>query len=165
MTNAQGPTNTRGLPRRRATARVFPGAPRAAAGCFCRHRLRGYRSWDVFWAARAAPKPHTGKQRQGYSDQTSERRRDLVGARVVCEAKRDEKLGLRRPCNLLRRPADGLLCGWGCRTSRCGCSGGPVSREWWISSVKQSTTRLKLAWLASVSGTCHVDLDKLPKFE
>ena len=29
-------------------------------------------------------------------------------------------------------------------------------------SVKQSTTRLKLAWLASVSGTCHVELDKLP---
>ena len=29
--------------------------------------------------------------------------------------------------------------------------------------VKQSMTRLELAWLASVSGTCHVELDKLPK--
>ena len=28
--------------------------------------------------------------------------------------------------------------------------------------MKQSTTRLKFAWLASVSGTRHVELDKLP---
>ena len=35
----------------------------------------------------------------------------------------------------------------GHRTSRCGCSGG-VSRKWCISPVKQSTTRLKLEWLA-----------------
>ena len=28
--------------------------------------------------------------------------------------------------------------------------------------MKQSTTRLKFAWLASVSGTCHVELDELP---
>ena len=29
--------------------------------------------------------------------------------------------------------------------------------------MKQSTTPLKFAWLASASGTCHVELDKLPK--
>ena len=28
--------------------------------------------------------------------------------------------------------------------------------------MKQSTTRLKFAWLASVSGKCHIELDKLP---
>ena len=49
----------------------------------------------------------------------------------------------------------------GRRILRCGCSGGSVAREWWISPVKQST-RLKFAWLTSVSGTCHVELDKLP---
>ena len=53
----------------------------------------------------------------------------------------------------------------GRRTSRCGCSGSPASREWWISLLKQSTTRLKFAWIASVSGTCHVELDKLPKLK
>ena len=40
--------------------------------------------------------------------------------------------------------------------------GGRVSREWWLSPVKQWTTRLNFAWLASVSGTCHVELDELP---
>ena len=30
-----------------------------------------------------------------------------------------------------------------------------------ISPVKQPTTRLKFAWLASVSGTCHVELEDL----
>ena len=29
--------------------------------------------------------------------------------------------------------------------------------------MKLSTTRLKFAWVASVSGACHVVLDKLPK--
>ena len=29
--------------------------------------------------------------------------------------------------------------------------------------MKQSTTRPKFAWVVSVSGTCHVELDKLPK--
>ena len=60
-------------------------------------------------------------------------------------------------------PTGGLLCAGGSRASRCGCSGGPVSREWGTPPVKQSTTRLKFAWLASVSGTRHVELEKLPK--
>ena len=42
------------------------------------------------------PKSPNGQQRRGYSDRTSERSRHVVGARVVGEAKRDEKLGLRR---------------------------------------------------------------------
>ena len=54
------------------------------------------------------------------------------------------------------------LCARDRRTLRCSCPGDPVSREWWISPVKQSTTRLRLAWLASVSETCHVELDELP---
>ena len=31
--------------------------------------------------------------------------------------------------------------------------------------MKQSTTRLNFAWLASVSGTSHVELDKTPQIE
>ena len=58
--------------------------------------------------------------------------------------------------------ADGLLCARDRLTSRCGCSGGPVCQEWNVSRVKQSTTRLTFAWLASVSGTCHVQLGELP---
>ena len=57
--------------------------------------------------------------------------------------------------------ADGLLCARDHRTSRRGCSGGPVSRKWRISPVVQSTTRPK--WLESVSGTRYVELDKLPE--
>ena len=52
------------------------------------HVLGGWRS----------PEAPRRQQRKGYSDRTSERSRDLVGARVDCEAKRDEKVGLRRPC-------------------------------------------------------------------
>ena len=39
-----------------------------------------------------------------------ERNRDLVGARVVWGAKRDGKLGLRRPCILFRRRGQLVLC-------------------------------------------------------
>ena len=42
--------------------------------------------------------PTQAAQRGGYSDRFSERSRGLVDARVVREAKREEKLGLRRPC-------------------------------------------------------------------
>ena len=104
--NTLGSTNTRGQPTRRATTRVLPGAPRSAGDCFCRHR----RSWDIFCAWRSPQAPRR-QQRRGYSDRTSERFRDLVGARrVVCEAKRDEKLGLRRPCIFSRRRGWSTLC-------------------------------------------------------
>ena len=62
-----------------------------------------------------------------------------------------------------RGAADGLLCAGGRRTSRCGYSGAPVPRECGISPVKQSTTRLTIACLASVPRTCHVESDELPK--
>ena len=62
---------------------------------------------------------------------------------------------------IFRGATDGLLCARGCRTSRSGCSGGPVSWEWWISLLKQSAIRLRFAWLTSVSGACHIELDEL----
>ena len=109
--NAQGSTNTREQPARRATARVLPGAPGSATGCFCRHSRSGYRSWDVLRGWRSSEAPRR-KQRRGYSDRTSERSRDLVGASVVCEANVNEKRGLRRPCNLFRPHGWSSLC-WG----------------------------------------------------
>ena len=48
------------------------------------------------------PKAPRGQQRPGYSDRISERSRHLVGAAVVGGAKRDDKLGLRRPLIILR---------------------------------------------------------------
>ena len=56
------------------------------------------------WVGWRRPKTPRGQQRRGYSDRTSERSRHLVGARVVWEAKRDEKLGLRRPLFYFEAP-------------------------------------------------------------
>ena len=67
--------------------------------------------WDVLdgWRSPEAPRR---QQRRGYSDRTSERSRDLVGARVVRDAKKGgEKLRLRQPCIFFRRR------GWS--TTRC----------------------------------------------
>ena len=61
------------------------------------------------WAG-AGPKAPRGQQRRGYSDRTSERSRPMAGARVVWEAKRDEKLGLPWPCFFLRRRGRSTLC-------------------------------------------------------
>ena len=90
-------------------AHVLPGAPRSAADCFYRHRRIGYRSWGVLGGWRS-PEARRRLVRRGYSDRTSYRSRDLVGARVVCEAKRDENLGLRRLRNFLRRRGLSTLC-------------------------------------------------------
>ena len=76
--------------------RVLPGAPRPAADSFCLRWIGGYRSWGLSGEL-VPPQTARGQQRRGYSDRTSERSRHLVGARVVWEATRDEKLGLRRP--------------------------------------------------------------------
>ena len=91
--------NTRWQPTRRATARVLPGAPRAAADAFCWHRLGGQEAiaLGVAWVSCRRHKAPRGQQRRGYSDGNSERSRHLIGARVVSEAKRDEKVSLRRP--------------------------------------------------------------------
>ena len=141
--------------------RVLPEAPRPAADYFCRHRRSGYRSWDASggWRSPEAPRK---QQRRANSDRTSEQSRDLVGARVVCEARRDEKLGLRRPCDFLRgRGWSTLLGAIGPRAAAAPVA--PPLGNGGISSLKQSAVRLNLAWLASVSGTCHVELNKLPK--
>ena len=74
----------------------LPGAPRPVADSFCQRRIGGYRSWDALGGL-APPQRPRGQQRRGYSHRTSERSRHLVGARVVWEAKRDGKLGVRRP--------------------------------------------------------------------
>ena len=94
---------------RRAMARVFPGAPRPAADSVCRRRRSGYRSWGVLGGWRSPEAPRR-QQRRGYRDRTSERSRDLVGAHVGCEAKKDENLDLRRPCVFLRRRGLSTLC-------------------------------------------------------
>ena len=78
----KGSTKTRG----RATAVVLPGAPRPAAGCFSRQRRRGL---VALWGCIGG----------GWRSAEPERSRYLVGARVVREAERDEKLGLQWPCN------------------------------------------------------------------
>ena len=55
------------------------------------------------WVGWRSPEAQRGQQRRGYSDRTSTPSRDLVGARVVWEAKRGDKLGLRRPVLLFGR--------------------------------------------------------------
>ena len=54
--------------------------------------MRLYRSGYVLggWRSPEAPRKLV---RRGYRDRTSERGRDLVGARAVWEAKRNEKTG------------------------------------------------------------------------
>ena len=95
--------------------------------CFCRHGLRGDRSWDLSDGL-AQPRSSTRAASTENSDPAPERSRDLVGARVVWEAKRDESTGLRRP-RFFRGAADGLGCAKGLRRSDCGCSGDPTSRN------------------------------------
>ena len=116
------------------------------------------------WVAGAAPKLHAGSS---VGDTAIELLSEVVTWSVLVWFARQR--GVKTwtcdgPCNF-RGAADGLLCARGRRTSRCGCSGGPVSREWWISPGNQSTTRLKFAWLTSVSGTGHVERVKLPKLK
>ena len=128
----QGLTNSRGQPTRQATARVLPESPRSQADCSCRPRWRVCRPSDVLVGWRS-PQASCRQQRQGYSDRTSERSRDLVGARVVCDLRGDEDLGW-DGLDLFLGAGGGLLCARGRRTSRCVCSGRPVSREWRISA-------------------------------
>ena len=63
----------------------------------------------ISWVGWRRPKAPRGQQRRESSDRASERSRHLVGARVVWEAKRDEKLGLRRPLFFLGA-VGGTLC-------------------------------------------------------
>ena len=65
---------------------------------------RGDRSsWEVLGGWRSPEDPRR-QQRRGYSDRNSERSRDGVGARVVCDVKRGENLGFSATlCTLFRR--------------------------------------------------------------
>ena len=72
-----------------------------------------------------SPGAPRGQQRWGCSDRTSEQSRDLIRARVVWEAKRDENTSLRRP-RFFGGAADGVGCAKGPRRSRCNCSGDPT---------------------------------------
>ena len=54
--------------------------------------------------------------------------------------------------DLFEAPQAGLgRCAKGLRRSRCGCSGGPASRDGGFSPLKPPKTRHKFAWPASVT--------------
>ena len=135
--NAEGSTNTRERATNEASGgRVLPGAPQSEADIFCRQSRRGYRSWDFLGGWRGPETPRR-LQRRGYSNRTSKLNRDLVGARVVCAAKKDNTWVCDGLVNV-GGAADGLFCAKVRRISPCGCSGSPVSREWWISPVNEA---------------------------
>ena len=71
------------------------------------------------------PKTPRGQQRRESSDRTSERSRHLVGARVVWEAKGDEKTGFATASFFLLGAVGGLLRARGRRYLGCDRSGGP----------------------------------------
>ena len=56
---------------------------------------------------------------------------------LAVEVQVDEKLGLRRP-RVLRGVAGGLGCAKDLPRSRCGCSGGPTSRNGGFSPLKSA---------------------------
>ena len=116
----------------------------------------------MFWVASAAPKPHAGSSD---GDTVIDFLSEVVTWSVLVWFAKQRGMTIWVVCDGLvnfRGATDGLLCARDSRTSRCGCSGGPVSREWWISPVKRSTAGLTFGWLASVSGTPDVELDELP---
>ena len=59
----------------------------------------------------------------------------------------------------------GLLGARGRRASGCGRSGGPASRDCWISPLKQSTPRHMFAWFASVSWDTPRRVEQTPQIE
>ena len=104
----------------------------------------------VCWMGWRRPATPHGQQRRGYSGQISERSRDVVVGRVTFEVQGDEKLvcgGL----NCFRGIAGGLGCAKGLRRPRCGCSGGPTSRNGGFSPLNQPTTWHLFALPASVA--------------
>ena len=93
------------------------------------------------WMAGVAPKPHAGSND---GDTAIELLIEVATWSVLVwfGRQRGMKNWVCDGLGTFRGAANGLLCARGHRTSRCGCSGGPVSRGWWISPAKQSTTRL-----------------------
>ena len=89
------------------------------------------------WVAGAAPKPHAGSSN---GDTAIEFLSEVVTWSVlVCFSRqRGTKNWVCNGLVIFWGAADGPLCARSRRTSRCGCSGGPVSRGW-VSPVKQPT--------------------------
>ena len=116
------------------------------------------------WVGWRRPKAPRGQQRRGYSDRTSERSRHLVGAHVVWEAKRDEKLGLRRPCFFLSRRGRSTPVLVAVRPR---AAAAPLALPLQIDGSRLGSSRRQgtnLRGLLRFHGTRHVELDKLPKF-
>ena len=114
------------------------------------------------WVASAAPTPHAGSSNAvtGIEVLSEVVTRSML---VGCARQRGVKNWVYGGRVNFLGAAGGLLCARGRRTSRCGWSSVPVSRKYGIAPVKLSTTRPKFARIAPVSGTCHVELDKLHK--
>ena len=112
------------------------------------------------WEAGTALRPHAGSSD---GDTAIEGLSEVVTWSVLVRGLRLKRMKNLVCDDLVVRwgAADNLFCVRGRRTSRCGWSGGSVSREWRISPVKESTTRLKFARFGSVSRTCHIQLDEL----
>ena len=103
-------------------------------------------SW-MGWRRPAAPH---GQQRRGYSDRISERSHHVVIGRLTFEMQGDENWvcgGL----DCFRGVAGGLGCAKSLRRPRCGCCGGPTSRNGGFSPLNQPTTWHQFAWPASVT--------------
>ena len=89
---------------------------------------------------------------------------DLVGARVVCEAKGDDKLDLCGKVLLFFGGAtDGLDCADGLRRSRCDRSGGPTSRNGIFSPLKLPTPPHKFVRPSSVTWNMPWSAGQTPK--
>ena len=113
------------------------------------------------WVVDAAPKPHAGSSD---GDTAIEHQGEVMTWSVLVwfTRQRGTKNWICDGLVTFRRAANGLLCARGHRTSRFSAplvlslgNGG--------SRLKQSTTRLKFAWLASVSGTYDVESNEIPK--
>ena len=124
---------------------------------------RSYPFWDVWGGWRSLEAPRR-QHRRRYCDQTSDE--FVTWLVLVCGSRGKE--GCKRIVGLLRPvifEAPRVVYSVLGAVEPCAAAAAvalSLGNEWWISSVKQSTTRPKFAWLASVSEACHVELSKLP---
>ena len=102
------------------------------------------------------------KQRWQCSWRGSEGSRDvwLLGCLRRCSATKNRVCG---GLGYVLGVAGGLGCAEGLRRSRCGCSGGPTSRNGGFSPLKQPTTTHNFAWPASV--TCSMSRPQISKID
>ena len=94
--SAEGSTNTREQPTKRGRLASSLGRRSQRLITSAGPPKRLSLSWDVFcgWYSPESPRR---QRRRGYSGRIAARSLDLVGARVVWDTKKNEKLGLRRP--------------------------------------------------------------------